>query len=239
MQLFIQVTGKGSIRKIVVMPSDADTTADSDKSEAPNSKLDLYDDGTGLQHQTLVAESWEKGSEGVEESEVLPSIDNKRPDDTGPKPDPITDRDVKYEFPRGEYADDVGLFVENLLAHGYVLVRDRIGFSIDYPVHTSGFRVTVGWIAPPGELTGPGARDITLGVWNHQNQVPQMVTKHIEQFLVAYTGFMGEFAPIGPDAHGVTLSPQRFVECQWDADTLLSGLAHELMEMGESGRLGR
>ena len=171
MQLLIQITDKGSIRKVIVVPSDADTAADGDKSEAPSGKLDLYDDGIDL-HQKRVAESWEKESEGVEEREIICSVDSKRQEDTGPKHDPITDRDVKYIFPRGEYADDVGLFVENLLTSGYVLGRDRGGFSIDYPVRKGGFQVTVGWIAPPGIATGPGARDITLGVWNHQNEVP-------------------------------------------------------------------
>ena len=229
MQLRIQINGKGSVIQIVLTPSGADTAAHGDESEALDSKLVLYDDGIDRQRQ--------KGEEfdGIEGQDIFRSIDTKPEEDAGSIHDPITDRDVKYVFPRGEYADDVGLFVENLLTSGYVLERCRRGFSIDYPVRKGGFQVTVGWIAPPGIATGPGARDITLGVWNHQNEVPQVVTEHIKIFLVAYTGFMGEFAPIGQQARGVHLPPASFLKCQWDAQTLLSGLSHELTEIAETG----
>lgn len=236
MQLLIDFNGEGFINKIIVLASDADPNTDGDNPEVVNKKLDLENGGIGLHHRRLAAESWEKETRGVEEREVPGSVDSKRSEVTGSNPATITERDVKYIFPRGEYADDVGLFVENIRASGYVLERDRSGFSIDYPVPNGGFRVTVGWIAPPGEATGPGARDITLGVWHHRREVPKVVTEHIEKFLVAYTGFMGEFARIGRDAMGVHLPPPRFMECQFDAEALLSGLSHELKEIAETGR---
>ena len=151
MHLLIQINRQGSISKIVVVPSDPDTAVDGGQSEAPNSDTDLYGDGIGLQHQKPVAEAWEKGSVAAEHRESPGPVDSKHQEETGPKQVPITERDIKHIFPRGEYAHHLGLFVEDLLASGYVLVRDGRGFSIDYPAPKGGFQVTVGWIAPPGK----------------------------------------------------------------------------------------